>query len=89
MTQAPDIADALRKVLPASSPLVDHYLSQAVWDQAILESLATIDVDKLELPADVRQIVIEFIERPGVFWKFRKRAMYYLDRIEKRDANPS
>lgn len=76
-----DVSAVLRKVLPTSSDVVDHYLSQAVWDQAILESLATFAEEKAPLPSDVRQTVHEFIDQERIAPKFKKRVLFHLDRI--------
>ena len=68
---------------------MDYYLSQGVWDQAILESLATFADEKAALPSDVRAAVLELVDRDGIAPKFKKRMLFHLDRTEKRDANPS
>jgi hypothetical protein len=48
---AEDVSNALLKALPRDSRMVDHYREYAIWDQAILASLALVaDSDKPELP---------------------------------------
>jgi hypothetical protein len=78
---AEDLSEVLRKVLPSPNPVVDFHASHNVWDQAILESLATFAADGKALPVDVRQAVEEFIGQDGVSPKFVKRARYQLGRI--------
>ena len=68
-------------MLPSPNPIVDFHASQNVWDQAILEALATFAVYGKALPVDVRQAVEEFISQDGVSPKFVKRARYHLGRI--------
>lgn len=76
-----DLALALRKVLPVSNTMVDHYVAQSVWDQAVLEALATFGAEQVALPSDVREMVSEMTSEMGVHPKVRKRALYLLDRI--------
>lgn len=78
---AEDLSGVLRKALPVANPMVDHYISQNVWDQAILESLATFVAEKVALPTDVRQMVEEFINREGMSPNFYRFAAYNLERI--------
>lgn len=75
---AGNLSAILRKVLPVSNPLVDHYIGQSVWDQAILESLATFAQQKVSLPADVREMVQELADDDGISPKLRKRTRHYL-----------
>ncbi|ORA25173.1 hypothetical protein [Mycobacterium aquaticum] len=76
-----DLALVLRKVLPVSNTMVDHYIASSEWDQAVLQGLATFDAEQVALPADVREMVNEMAYGSSVYHKVRKRALYHLDRI--------
>ena len=53
---AEDLSGVLRKVLPSPNPVVDFHMSRNIWDQAILEALATFAVAEQALPVDVREM---------------------------------
>lgn len=78
---AEDVSSALRKALPVASAAVDRYRELAVWDQAIIESLAAFADVREPLPSDVRDLVQELLDEPGVSPKLRKRCLYHLDRL--------
>jgi hypothetical protein len=75
------LSAVLSKALPVASPLVDHYRDMAVWDQAIIECLATFAELRQPLPSDVRERVNEFLDDPGVSSKVRRHAGHYLAEI--------
>lgn len=81
MRDAHDLSTVLLKVLPGPNAVVDFHIGQEVWDQAILEALATFAAAESKLPVDVREAVEEFLSQDGVGLKFRKRARFTLDRI--------
>lgn len=78
---AEDLSGVLRKVLPSPNPMVEFHMSRNVWDQAILEALATFATANQALPVDVREMVDEFLSQDGISAKFRKRARFHLERI--------
>lgn len=78
---AQELSTLLSKSLPAPSTFVDHYLDLGVWDQAILESLVAFADSRQPLPADVRDVVIGFLESPDVSDKLRRQAREYFDEI--------
>jgi hypothetical protein len=78
---AEDLSTVLREALPVENSLVDRYRGVAVWDQAIIESLATFVNERTPLPSDVRRMVQDLIDEPGVSPKLRKGVLYQLSRI--------
>jgi hypothetical protein len=78
---AEEVSTALSKSLPLPNPLVDHFREEAVWDQAIIESLATFARAARPLPADVRAIVEGFLREPRLSSKVRRRSLYHLKAI--------
>jgi hypothetical protein len=75
------VSDGLREALPRPNKLVDIYRHDAVWYEAILETLATIATVKSHLPGETRRMVADFINQPGVHPKFKRDCLYYLDTI--------
>jgi hypothetical protein len=75
------VSAALRDALPQPDKLVDLYRQDAVWYEAILEALAAIAVGDGELSEDTRHMVINFIDQPGVYPKFKRNCLYYLGKI--------
>ena len=78
---AEELSDLLVESLPVANGVVLHFREQRVWDQAILESLATFVQEDVPLPADVRTAVTELLAVDGVGRPFLRRAASLLDRI--------
>jgi hypothetical protein len=78
-TLTEDVSNALYKVMPRDSQVVEHYREQAIWDLAIIEALAMIaNSRKPELPAHLADEVRELYGSKDVSPRFACAAEDYL-----------
>jgi hypothetical protein len=81
-TLAEEVSNTLLKALPRASDVVDHYREHAIWDQAIIETLAIIaKTEKPEIPANVADEVRGLFGRKEISPQFERVAEGYLARI--------
>jgi hypothetical protein len=78
-TLTEDVSNALYKVMPGGSQVVEHYREQAIWDLAIIEALAMIaNSEKPELPTRLVDEIRGLYGRKDVSPRFARAAEDYL-----------